>query len=112
MNEKDIKLLSEFPPISTATWEEQINIDLKGKEYEKSLIWKTNEGFNVHPYYRAENIEALDFPESFPGEYPFVRGKSASGNQWLIRQDILVTDTASANKKALEILNKGITSLG
>jgi methylmalonyl-CoA mutase len=112
MNEKDIKLLSEFPPISTATWEEQINIDLKGKEYEKSLVWKTNEGFNVRPYYRAENIEGLDFPESLPGEYPFVRGKSVSGNQWLIRQDILVTDAVSANKKALEILNKGITSLG
>ena len=57
MNEKDIKLLAEFPPVSTATWEEQIHLDLKGKEYEKSLIWKTNEGFNVRPYYRAENIE-------------------------------------------------------
>ncbi len=112
MNEKDIKILSEFPPISTATWEEQINLDLKGKEYEKSLIWKTNEGFNVRPYYRAENIEGLDFPESKPGQFPYVRGKKRSGNEWLVRQDILVTDFESANRKALDILNKGITSLG
>ena len=112
MNEKDIKLLSEFPPVTTATWEEQINIDLKGKDYEKSLIWKTNEGINVRPYYRAENIEGLDFPESIPGEFPFVRGKSSSGNHWLVRQDIVVTDVAEANLKALEILNKGVNSLG
>ncbi len=112
MNEKDIRLLSEFPAVTTATWEEQINIDLKGKDYEKSLIWKTNEGFNVRPYYRAENIEGLDFPESIPGQFPYVRGKNCTGNSWLVRQDITVSDPASANLKALEILNKGVTSLG
>ena len=112
MNEKDIKMLAEFPPVSTAAWEDQINIDLKGKDYEKSLIWKTNEGFNVRPYYRAENIEDFDSPENIPGQFPFVRGKSSVGNSWLVRQDITVTDFASANLKALDILNKGVTSLG
>jgi len=112
MNEKDIKLLSEFPPVSTATWEEQINIDLKGKDYEKSLVWKTNEGFNVRPYYRAEDIEKLDFPDSLPGKFPFVRGNSKAGNSWLVRQDITVNDAEEANLKALEILNKGVNSLG
>ncbi|MEI7421193.1 MAG: methylmalonyl-CoA mutase family protein [Prolixibacteraceae bacterium] len=112
MNEKDIKLLSEFPPVPTAVWEEQINLDLKGKDYEKSLIWKTNEGFNVRPYYRAESIEGLDFPDSLPGQFPYVRGKSASGNNWLVRQDIVVNDPVSANIKALDVLNKGVTSLG
>ncbi len=112
MNEKDIKLLTEFPPISTASWEEQINLDLKGKDYEKSLIWKTNEGFSVRPYYRSENIETLDFPESIPGQFPFVRGKSSTGNKWLVRQDITVANFFTANSKALDVLNKGVTSLG
>ncbi|MEI6276356.1 MAG: methylmalonyl-CoA mutase family protein [Prolixibacteraceae bacterium] len=112
MNEKDIKILAEFPPISSAAWEEQINIDLKGKDYEKSLVWKTNEGFNVRPYYRAENIEGLDFPESLPGQFPFVRGKNSAGNNWLVRQDIVVNDFVAANLKALDVLNKGVTSLG
>ena len=112
MNEKDIKMLTEFPPVSTAAWEEQINLDLKGKDYERSLIWKTNEGFNVRPYYRAGNIEGLDFPVSVPGEFPYVRGKNRVGNSWLVRQDITVTDLVAANVKALEVLNKGITSLG
>jgi len=112
MIENDIKLLSEFPPISTPTWEEQINIDLKGKDYDKSLIWKTNEGFSVRPYYRAENLDGLEFTDSQPGEFPFVRGNSRVGNNWLVRQDIAVTDFLSANQKALEVLNKGVTSLG
>lgn len=112
MNEKDIKLLSEFPPVSTAAWEEQINIDLKGKDYEKSLIWKTNEGFNVKPYYRSEDIENLDFPASAPNEFPYVRGKNESGNEWYVRQDIEVTTCDAANLKALDVLNKGVTSLG
>ena len=112
MNEKDRKLLAEFPPVSASTWEEQINIDLKGKDYDKSLIWKTNEGFNVRPYYRAENIAGLDFPDAIPGQFPFVRGKSRIGNSWLVRQDIVVADLKTANLKALEVLNKGVTSLG
>lgn len=112
MNEKDIKLLSEFPSVTTATWEEQINLDLKGKDYEKSLIWKTNEGINVRPYYRAENIAGLDFPESMPGEFPFVRGNGEQGNEWLVRQDIVVGTADDANQKALDILNKGVNSLG
>ena len=112
MNEKDIKMLTEFPPVSTAAWEEQINLDLKGKDYEKNLIWRTNEGFSVRPYYRAGNIEGLDFPGSVPGDFPYVRGKNRVGNSWLVRQDIPVTDLVAANVKALEVLNKGITSLG
>jgi methylmalonyl-CoA mutase len=112
MNENDAKLLAEFPPVTSSAWEEQINLDLKGKDYEKSLVWKTREGFNVRPYYRAENIDGLDFPESLPGQYPYVRGKQKEGNSWLVRQDIVVTDPASANQKALAILNKGVTSLG
>ncbi len=112
MNEKDIKLLAEFPPVSTEAWENQIGIDLKGKDYEKSLIWRTNEGFNVRPYYRSGNIEMLDFPEGIPGEFPFVRGKNATGNRWLVRQDIVVDEIVTANRKAIEILNKGVTSLG
>ena len=35
------KLFSEFPPVSTEKWEEVINKDLKGADYEKKLVWKT-----------------------------------------------------------------------
>jgi methylmalonyl-CoA mutase len=47
---------SDFPPISTAEWEAQIVKDLKGADYEKRLVWRTDEGIAVRPYYRSEDI--------------------------------------------------------
>jgi methylmalonyl-CoA mutase len=112
MNEKDIKLFSEFPPVSTEAWEAQINADLKGKDYDKTLIWRTNEGINVRPYYRDENLNGLEFVGTLPGQFPYVRGNSKTGNNWLVRQDIEVVSFTEANQKALDILSKGVTSLG
>jgi methylmalonyl-CoA mutase len=103
------KLFSEFPPISTETWMARITTDLKGADFEKKLVWKTNEGFNVRPFYRAEDIS--ETPDSLPGEFPYTRGTKAD-NDWWVRQNIVVTDFAAANQKALDVLNKGITSLG
>ena len=48
------KLFQEFPPVPTQEWEDAIIKDLKGADYEKKLVWKTQEGFNVRPYYRAD----------------------------------------------------------
>ena len=90
----------------------KINADLKGKDYERALVWKTYEGFNVRPYYRRENLESLNYLDTLPGEFPFVRGNNKTGNDWLIRQNILVSDYEAANKKALSILGKGVNSLG
>ena len=84
MNERDIKLFAEFPPVSTEAWEAQIVADLKGKDYDKTLVWRTNEGFNVRPYYRSENIENLAFTQNLPGQFPYVRGKQVKGNEWLV----------------------------
>lgn len=52
-NTKREKLFTEFPPVPTEKWEEVITADLKGADYERKLVWKTGEGFNVRPYYRA-----------------------------------------------------------
>lgn len=111
MTKTNVKLFAEFPEVTTPQWEEKILADLKGKEYEKALVWRTNEGFSVRPYYRAENLEGLGYLDAAPGEFPFVRGNEA-GHSWLVRQDIVVTGFAEANKKALEVLGKGVNSLG
>ena len=47
------KLFSEFPPVSTEEWMAKITEDLKGADFEKKLVWRTNEGFKVQPFYRA-----------------------------------------------------------
>jgi methylmalonyl-CoA mutase len=105
-------LFNEFPPVDTAKWEAKIVADLKGADYDKKLVWKTTEGFAVRPYYRAENLEQLSYLKQLPGQFPYVRGNKVDNNEWFIRQDIEVDDVATANKKALEVLNKGVTSLG
>lgn len=106
------KLFAEFPPVTTAEWEEVIKADLKGADYEKKLIWKTIEGINVKPYYRAEDLQNLSHLNSNPGEYPFVRGIKAKSNDWEVRQDIEIDNCYEANKLALEAIERGATSLG
>jgi methylmalonyl-CoA mutase len=105
------KLFPEFPSITTEKWMEKIVADLKGADFEKKLVWKTNEGFNVKPFYREEDIAALKIADSLPGEFPYVRG-TKKDNDWFVRQDIEVENIAEANAKALDILNKGVTSIG
>jgi len=112
MVEKKQKLFTDFAPITTEEWEAKINADLKGRDYERALVWKTYEGFNVRPYYQEENLKDLNYLDTLPGEFPFVRGNKKTSNDWLVRQNIFVNDFNEANKKALNVLGKGVTSLG
>ena len=109
---EDNKLFSEFPPVSTEKWEEVINKDLKGADYEKKLVWRTIEGFKVKPYYRAEDLEGLEYLDSNPGQMPFTRGKHTDNNVWDVRQDIRIADPKEANRVALDAVERGATSLG
>jgi methylmalonyl-CoA mutase len=105
------KLFTEFPEVSTQTWEEVIIKDLKGADYEKKLVWRTMEGFNVRPYYRIEDLKNLKHISYAPGQFPFVRG-TKKDNNWKIRQDFCTKDVNDANKKSLDVLMKGVDSIG
>ena len=108
----DNKLFNEFPQVPTELWEKTITEDLKGADYEKKLVWRTNEGIRVKPYYRKEDIAGIDFRNSSPSEFPYVRGNRKSDNAWEIRQDISVSGISEANAKALDALAKGAGSVG
>lgn len=110
-NTEKAKLFAEFPPVSTEQWEAVITTDLKGADYERKLVWKTAEGFNVRPYYRAENLEGVEFLGSQAGEFPYVRGTHSS-NSWGIHQTVVVECPKAANEEALKLLNSGVDSLG
>lgn len=109
--EKDKKqepLFSEFPPVTTGQWEEKIQQDLKGADYEKKLVWKTTEGFKVKPYYTADDLNNIqDILSSVPGEFPFLRGTDSKTNQWVIAQDIESSDPVKANQQALSATERG-----
>lgn len=110
-NTKHEKLFTQFPPVPTADWEAVITADLKGADYERKLVWKTNEGINVRPYYRAENLEGIQFLGSQAGEFPYVRGTRAH-NRWQVHQTVSVSCPAQANAEALTLLKSGVTSIG
>ena len=111
MAEKNEKLFDQFPGVSYEEWRAKVEADLKGADFNKKLVWRTNEGFNVEPVYRAEDIADFKTTGTLPGEYPYVRGTGAE-NDWLTRQDVVAASAEEANAVALDVLTKGVTSLG
>lgn len=111
MAEKNEKLFDQFPGVSYEEWRAKVEADLKGADFNKKLVWRTNEGFNVEPVYRAEDIADFKTTGTLPGEYPYVRGTRAE-NDWLTRQDVVAASAEEANAVALDVLTKGVTSLG
>ena len=96
------KLFKEFQPVSSEEGKNKIIEDLKGADYDKKMIWKTPEGFDVNPFYRKEDLPA-GCENNIPGKYPFTRGNSADNN-WLVRQDLNIADANEANAKAKKII--------
>ncbi len=105
------KLLSEFPPVATEKWEEAIATDLKGADYRKKLVWQTGEGFEVRPYYRAEDLAGVKFLAAGIGEFPYARGVR-NCNAWRIHQTISVEDPRQANATARKAIAGGAESIG
>ncbi len=53
------------------------------------LVWHTPEGIDVKPLYTRADVADLEFIDSIPGAYPFVRGPKATmyaGRPWTVRQ--------------------------
>jgi methylmalonyl-CoA mutase len=106
------KLFEQFPPVTKKEWKDKIQADLKGADFNKKLVWKTIEGFEVMPFYQAEDLESLRYIDTLPGEFPYLRGTKIKNNNWKVRQNLEVKDYSGTNKKALDILMKGVDSLG
>lgn len=77
-----------FKTITKDEWRELSKKELKGKEVE-TLIWKSPEGIDIQPLYTKEDLEKLEYTDTFPGLPPFIRGPKATmyaGRPWTIRQ--------------------------
>ena len=106
------RLFSDFTAPTRQEWRDKIEVDLKGADYQKKMVWRTNEGFSMEPFYRKEDVDKLPLVNALPGEFPFVRGNKKKDNQWYVRQNIVADDPKAANEKALDILNRGVNSIG
>lgn len=105
------KLFDMFPPVTTEEWLAKINVDLKGADFNKKLVWRTNEGFNVQPFYRREDLEGLPTLGTLPGEFPYVRG-TRENNDWLIRQHIQGNTAKEVLDNARHAIDRGVESIG
>ena len=50
-------LFNEFNEISSKEWKQKIQVDLKGADYNDTLIWKNIEGIDVKPFYHLDEIK-------------------------------------------------------
>lgn len=90
-------LFNEFEEVSAKQWKQKIQVDLKGADYNKTLVWNSLDGIDVRPFYH-------------PDETP-TPVKVSSPNGWNIVEQIYVSSAEISNQRALEVLQKGTESL-
>src|SRR5271165_3602275 len=100
-----VEFLKEFPPVSREAWEAAIGEDLKGAGPAK-LTWHAEDGLDLKPFYRAEDVAALNLRDASPGEFPWMRGTRAAGG-WRIREEVDAPDAEDANRQAREAVAAG-----
>jgi len=93
------QLFTDFPAVSSKAWKQKIQADLKGADYNDTLIWESPEGIKVKPFYQADDLNDS------------MLGSPSSETDWLIGQHIFVTDAAEANQKAKRAIKSGTESL-
>ncbi len=89
----------DFRPVSAKEWKQQIQVGLKGKDYNDLLVWDSPDQIKVKPFYHAEDLQDR------AGQHI----KSPDG--WIIGQIIEPTDARTARQKALAALEKGAEGL-
>jgi methylmalonyl-CoA mutase len=94
----DNSFLSEFPHVATTEWEASIRQALKGDNF-GSLLWGDDEGLELKPFYRAEDLAAMPLVQTAPGQFPYLRGSCAEAG-WRIREEIAAEDPEEANQQA------------
>jgi methylmalonyl-CoA mutase len=92
-------LFNEFDAVTSKQWKQKIQFELKGDDYNDSLIWKTNEDIDVKPFYHID-----EFKDPF-------KISNTKATQWKICQSIFVADVKKSNKKAINAIERGAESI-
>lgn len=91
-------LFSEFESVSSKQWKQQIQYELKGADYNETLVWESPEGIKIKPFYHSDEFENK-------------LKSSAPEKAFTILQNIFVHDVKKSNERALESLNRGAESI-
>ena len=92
-------LFNEFEGVSSKAWKQKIQVDLKGADYNDTLIWQTNDGIDVKPFYHSDEFDVL----------PDVSGSNATN--WKICQFIEVNEVSEAYDLAKDAIERGAESI-
>jgi len=94
---KEEYLFEEFDTVTAKEWKLQIQMELKGANYNDTLIWESLEGIKVKPFYHNDTNEYLQIP--------------TPETNFDIAQEIYIDNPEIANKIALDALKKGATAI-
>lgn len=92
------KLFNEFDPVTSKQWKQQIQFELKGADYNDTLVWESPEGIKVKPFYHIDEFR----------QGPSVAGKAA---EFTICQNIFVHDAEKSAGRAISTLKRGAESI-
>lgn len=100
MNDKNKSLFTEFNAVTKQEWIEKVNIDLKGEDFNRKLVWKNLSEIDIQPFYNADDKQ--DFLQNTGGN-----------SQSLINYRFINSSTTeeNANKLALKAIEEGINGL-
>ena len=91
-------LFNEFSEMSSKAWKQKIQVDLKGADYNETLVWESPEGIKVKPFYHADDIKNATLSSNSP-------------NSWAVGQTIYAQNAIMANEKAMIALHRGVEVL-
>lgn len=94
---KTDSLFQEFEAVSAKEWKQQIQVELKGLDYNDTLVWQSLEGIDVKPFYTVDQYTYLKIPEV---KEPYQIG-----------QQIHVDDEKKSNEIANQMLSAGADSI-
>ncbi|MGB3774453.1 MAG: methylmalonyl-CoA mutase family protein, partial [Leeuwenhoekiella sp.] len=91
-------LFSEFEPVSAKAFKQKIQVDLKGDDYNDSVVWHSPEGIDIRPFYHREDFNK---DVKIPGQ----------PKHWHIAEEIYILDSKVSAKTANDAVSKGAEAL-
>lgn len=90
-------LFDEFNPLPAKAWKQKIQVDLQGADYNQTLLWHTDEGIIVKPFYTKEDRKntLINLPKK----------------SFNICQTIFIDDEKIANSLAIDAIQRGANSI-
>ncbi|MCU7552338.1 methylmalonyl-CoA mutase family protein [Chitinophagaceae bacterium LB-8] len=99
------KLFSEFEPITREQWKAKAIEDLKGADFDKKLVWKTDDGFPIQPFYTEQDLNENSFLKK---HQRFVPGGK---REWSNYIQVDVHDLHMANQMATDMVQSGANGI-